>query len=308
MITVIIPTYNRKNLLPRAIDSVLSQTVPDFEIVVVDDASTDGTEAMLKERYTDPCIRYDRLPENRGVHAARNRGLDLARGEYVVFLDSDDELYPHALERSLKAIEHTSFGMVGAPFILPDGSLTGFNTTDDREISFEDQLCGRGMRAKKTGFGMIRRSLIGDIRWKVQYLQFTFFRRVASKTRLWYIAEPLGVYHFEPRDEGSVTTRRNIPDAELSIARARVLVEFLDEFGGRLMASCPSMYGYHAYGASVGLLLARQLKDARKFAYRALLTQPRPRHIFLYLFTLMPFSSSVLRSLFALKGALQKVR
>ena len=307
MISVIIPTYNRKKLLPRALDSVLKQTVQDFEILVVDDASTDGTEAMLKERYADARIRYERLPSNQGVHAARNGGLDLARGEYVVFLDSDDELLPHALERGQKALEGTAFGIVGAPFRLPDGQLTGYER-EEGELPFVDQLCGRGVRGRKNGFGMLRRSLIGDTRWKVQYLQSIFFRKVASKTRTWYIAEPLGLYHFDKEDKASVTTTRNIPNPALSITRARVLVEFLDEFGAQLLANCPSMYGFYAYGASVGLLLGGEVRSARKFAHGALRAQPRPWYLFFYLYSLVPFSSSLLWFLFSVKGALRKVR
>jgi len=87
-VSVIIPTYNRLPMLKEAVDSVLSQDFEDFELIVVDDGSTDGTGEEIK-RYGGR-VRLLQFPENRGVSAARNRGLLHARGKYVAFLDSDD--------------------------------------------------------------------------------------------------------------------------------------------------------------------------------------------------------------------------
>lgn len=93
-ISVIIPTYNRLEVLPRAIESVLNQTYRNFELIVVDDGSTDGT----RQRYEDdPRIIY-LLRENGGVSAARNSGIEIATGTYIAFLDSDDEWLPRKLE------------------------------------------------------------------------------------------------------------------------------------------------------------------------------------------------------------------
>jgi len=99
LISVIIPTFNRRDFLVAAVDSVVSQTFGDFELIVVDDGSTDGTGDVMA-RYADRVIYV--VQENRGVSAARNHGIDLARGEYISFLDSDDLWMPTKLEKQVK--------------------------------------------------------------------------------------------------------------------------------------------------------------------------------------------------------------
>jgi glycosyltransferase involved in cell wall biosynthesis len=87
-VSVIIPTYNRLPMLKEAVDSVLAQNFEDFELIVVDDGSTDGTAEEIK-KYGGR-VKLFRVPQNRGVSVARNRGVLQARGKYVAFLDSDD--------------------------------------------------------------------------------------------------------------------------------------------------------------------------------------------------------------------------
>ncbi|MCB1670638.1 MAG: glycosyltransferase [Gammaproteobacteria bacterium] len=101
-ISVIIPTFNRARALPRALNSVLSQTLPPAEVIVVDDGSTDDTAALLGSEF--PSVRYLQQP-NRGVSAARNLGVAVSRGHWLAFLDSDDEWFPEKLERQMELIE-----------------------------------------------------------------------------------------------------------------------------------------------------------------------------------------------------------
>jgi len=103
-VSVIIPTYNRAHLIDRAIQSVLSQTYQDFEVIVVDDGSTDKTEEVVLS-FGSEKMRYVRHETNRGVAAARNTGVRVARGEYIAFQDSDDEWYPNRLEIISKIVE-----------------------------------------------------------------------------------------------------------------------------------------------------------------------------------------------------------
>ena len=97
-ISVIIPVYNREKTLARCLDSCLQQTFPDFEVICVNDASTDGTAGLL-EQYAQKDNRIKVImQEHAGEAAARNRALDQATGNYITFLDSDDYFHPQALE------------------------------------------------------------------------------------------------------------------------------------------------------------------------------------------------------------------
>lgn len=101
-ISVIIPTYNRKHTLQRAIDSVLVQTFKPFEIIIVDDGSEDGTREWLLQNY--PSVQYIHQPNN-GVSSARNKGIQISQGSWIALLDSDDEWMPEKLEYQSRFLE-----------------------------------------------------------------------------------------------------------------------------------------------------------------------------------------------------------
>ena len=98
-ISVVIPTFNRKTALEQAIRSVLAQRKADFEIIVADDGSTDGTAACIRQKF--PQVRYLRWEKQQGPSYARNRGVEEAKGPWIAFLDSDDEW--KLLENSVQA-------------------------------------------------------------------------------------------------------------------------------------------------------------------------------------------------------------
>jgi len=97
LVSIIIPTYNREKLILKAIDSVLKQSFQDFEILIIDDASTDATNKVIKELNNNR-ITYYRLDKNSGQCVARNYGIRKAKGTYIAFLDSDDEWLPEKLK------------------------------------------------------------------------------------------------------------------------------------------------------------------------------------------------------------------
>jgi glycosyltransferase involved in cell wall biosynthesis len=104
-ISVVIPSFNRRGILSRALRSVLAQSVAPLEIIVVDDGSTDGTPDLLAREFPDVClIRQQRL----GASGARNAGVAHATGDWIAFLDSDDEWAPSYLDRMSEAIRSTN--------------------------------------------------------------------------------------------------------------------------------------------------------------------------------------------------------
>ncbi len=105
VISIIIPTYNRNHIVGRAIKSVIKQTFKKFEIIVVDDCSTDKTEHIIKEiSKIDSRVKYVRTEKNIGGAATRNRGVSESQGKYIAFLDDDDEALPEWLEKSIEKI------------------------------------------------------------------------------------------------------------------------------------------------------------------------------------------------------------
>jgi glycosyltransferase involved in cell wall biosynthesis len=108
LVSVVIPTFNRENYISETIKSIQAQTINDLEIIVIDDGSNDGTQKIIESlSQTDQRIRYI-AQQNSGVSIARNNGLDLARGKYVAFIDSDDIILPPHLEYLVDAIEQRS--------------------------------------------------------------------------------------------------------------------------------------------------------------------------------------------------------
>lgn len=107
-ISVVIPARNRAHILPRCLDSVLGQTYPAAEIIVVDDRSTDNTREVVAS-YLDRGVIYARLPKGMGAQAARNHGVRIARFEWVAFQDSDDLWLPHKLALQVGVLSSRDF-------------------------------------------------------------------------------------------------------------------------------------------------------------------------------------------------------
>jgi succinoglycan biosynthesis protein ExoO len=157
VVSVIIPSFNSASTIKRAVDSVLEQTYQDFEMIIVDDASTDGSERqILRDYQADARIRVELLSENKGPSTARNRAIDLASGTWIALLDADDAWMPSRLETLIgeaagcdfiadnilayDAISRLITGPCFAPFGRP-------------ELVLEDLLAGRiGSRRVEVGW------------------------------------------------------------------------------------------------------------------------------------------------------------
>ena len=102
LVSIVMPTYNCGGFIAESIESAIAQTYPAWELIIIDDQSTDDTEAVVRTfADVDPRVKYHRLEQNSGAAVARTRGMELASGRYIAFLDSDDLWTPDKLERQL---------------------------------------------------------------------------------------------------------------------------------------------------------------------------------------------------------------
>ena len=202
MISVIIPTYNREKTLMRAIESVLNQTYRDLELIISDDCSTDHT-AELVRGIDDSRVRYICLPSNQGACAARNAGIDSARGEYIAFQDSDDAWLPEKLEKQLAAMESTKAdvcyhrmrkhffnGMKDTLF--PEIEESRFMTHDDF-CSTTSQISTQTIMAKKEVFEEHR---FDPLVKKAQDYDWSI--RASRNHTFYYLAEVLAEVYLQP--------------------------------------------------------------------------------------------------------------
>ena len=174
-ISVVIPTYNRKELLERSVQSCLKQAWTNLEIIIVDDGSTDGTDFMVSENIQgnwQGIVRYHRQ-KNAGASSARNTGLEMATGEYVQFLDSDDFLLYGKFARQVDLLENGvgqydgcfSYGLVGES-INESENCRQIGVKCNSSIEYVETLCSRIVHCIQTASPLWRRSfLMSHPRW-----------------------------------------------------------------------------------------------------------------------------------------------
>lgn len=289
MVTVIVRTYNRADVLPRALDSLLAQSYSQLEILIIDDASSDGTPAVVAEyQRRDPRIRCVRHPTNQGPSAAFNTGFDHARGDLVTGLDSDDELLPEAVESQVAALEALgpAYGMVVANG--QDGATaawTGRGLSADADVSFGDVLCAR---IAGDFWGLWRRDLVGDLRFdpRLPGGEWLVWHELYRRTRVRYLQRALLRCHRENVNRVS----RPAYTPEKLRGRALLYSTYLERFGADLLRLCPGRCAdlHHAHAAwllmagergraAASLWVAfRSAPGLRTFAFLGAVLAPRP--------------------------------
>lgn len=166
-ISVIIPTYNREKYITKAVDSVLCQNYPNYEIIVIDDGSTDNTRLVLNA-YAEK-IKYI-YQQNAGVSAARNRGIKSAEGEWVAFLDSDDEWEENYLVSQIKRVEEVPHAVAHM-----SNAMTIFRNGERRNLFSDTRLLD--LFGDKQYF-IIENPLCTIIRYQSWFLQSSLIRKM----------------------------------------------------------------------------------------------------------------------------------
>ena len=146
IITIIVPVYNTEQYLTKCLDSIVSQTFTDFEVLLIDDGSTDGS-GKICERYSRFDNRFITIHQlNQGLWASRNNGLQQARGKYIAFVDSDDYIHPQMLELLYEAIRQSDYDFSMARYqAVVENELVGFPRIVSpalRELSKKEAVCG----------------------------------------------------------------------------------------------------------------------------------------------------------------------
>jgi len=259
LVSIVIPAYNRANLLKRAIESTINQTYKNLEIIIVDDGSSDNTEQIVQE-YRDLRIQYIRNSKNRGASVARNIGIKSSRGDFIALLDSDDEYLPKKIEKSLQVFKNSpkNLGVVSSNFWKREG---------------EKKNIGVSKRTPFIYFGVFRKEVFEKIGFFDEELEIyedlDFCTRLVCKFPSYFINEPLAIYHFT---EGSRSFGSNIK--RLIEIKKLILERYavdLKESKHRL-ALCE--FARINYYLGKDFLSTGQAKEARKYFLKAFFAYP----------------------------------
>lgn len=234
-ISVVIPMYNRENTIERAILSILNQTFLPMEIIVVDDCSTDGSVRIVREiRKRDRRVRLIHLRKNSGAQAARNCGIKAAKGEWILFLDSDDELTHNALETQREAIEkNIGYDVFYGDYYRRENDKEKYiNCRMKRKegIFFPEMLWGS--KVLFPGL-LVRKKALEDIGLLDEnvpaYQEWDTNIRLSLKHKYFYIHHPLVIYNIYAKGTISADSERGVRGFQYVVLKNRDL--FLNNGG-----------------------------------------------------------------------------
>ncbi len=258
-VSVILPAYNCAKYLSDSLSSVLSQTFGDLEVVLVDDGSTDATEALVAERFRDPRIRYIKQ-EHLGLSYSRNHGIDKAMGELVAFIDADDIFLNNKIERQVLAFERH----MGTEVVYTSEKYFYGGNKDALVESPHEKLSGDLLFfLKRSNFihistVMARRSTVKDIRFDPalkSHEDWDFFLKLSAQGRRFFcLPEALSLIRIRQK---SMTAESSVMDSSRAIVGERAKELWNDLKRGIGMAShegISSLSRYLWLKARAGLL------------------------------------------------------
>ncbi len=207
MISVIVPVYNAGKYIKETIESVLSQSFEDFELLLIDDCSKDDSEEIIKS-FKDDRVKYIKQPENMGAWAARNRGLEEAKGRYIAFLDADDLWDKDKLKKEFEFMKSKNAGFVFTGYEFADefGNGTGAIVKVPHTIDFKHALKNTNIF---TSTVLIDREKIGDDLIKMPHIKSedtaTWWRILMAGNLAYGLNENLVKYR---RSSGSLSSNK----------------------------------------------------------------------------------------------------
>lgn len=220
-VTVLMPCFNAERYLRESISSLQRQTFRDFELIVIDDASTDDSAAILSEiAASDPRIVVFRNNENLGLASTRNVAIENARGEFVAWLDADDIAMPERLELQVRFLDgHPTFGTVGSWVAeidsagAPNGRRWILNAPAEEVPALMLFRCYCAQSAV-----MLRRSLLGHHRYDEMYPpaeDYEFNARLSREAPFWNLSEILCLYRRHRESTSAIQSERAVQSLKL---------------------------------------------------------------------------------------------
>jgi teichuronic acid biosynthesis glycosyltransferase TuaG len=206
LVSIVTPMYNSGQFIAETIESVLSQTYPHWELIIVDDASTDDS-ADVARRYSslDDRIRVEVLPRNGGAAVARNAAIEDACGRYIAFLDSDDLWHPLKLEKQIPFMDRNAYGLTYTGFerIAVDGRRTGEAAIVPASITYEQLLRKSNIGCLTAAYDARRLGKIymPNLRSRQDY--GLWLRILKQEKRAYGLLEPLAWYRVRDRSVSS---------------------------------------------------------------------------------------------------------
>ena len=277
LVSVIVPVFNGAATVSRAIDSVLSQTFRDFELITIDDGSTDGSGEVLA-RYGAQARIVSR--PNRGTSAARNAGIALSRGEYIAFLDADDVWRPEKLEKTVPALAvRPDAVLVYSAFDVVDGSGTPIDPTI---------LTGERPNPLPSTMVIRRDSLLAvgcfDERLRSYHEDRYLCMMLSEKGAFVFVREVLASYQMADVESRLMKMERRRPE---TLVFERLVRE---RYGKKhpLANLFRRQAGQWAYLGKLALLAGERSHSRRAFRMAMRHAPWRPRYVFRYLRTFMP--------------------
>jgi glycosyltransferase involved in cell wall biosynthesis len=234
LVSVVIPVYNRASTIQRSIESVLHQTYPVFEIIVVDDGSTDDTRDVVGS-IMDKRIRLIRHQINSGVSSTRNDGMKEARGKYIAWLDSDDEWFPEKLNEQVLILESSSDNTAKACYTAFELEEKGRSLVIIPDLPDQKTLfLGCGLAAGSTL--LFERQVLDQIgvldEHFVRYEDWDWLLRYCRTYRLLGIGHPLARIHFTPHRSARIVES----SANYFLEKYQVDLEHKGIFGKKAVA------------------------------------------------------------------------
>jgi len=269
-VSVIIPTYNRARLVSRAIQSVLNQTYQNLELIVIDDASTDNTEEVVKD-FKDNRIRYICHDENKGGATARNTGIKTAKGKYIAFLDSDDEWLSEKLEKQFNLLQGLpeSVGVVYSLYFSKDDEIGLIKRVDFETYKgnvFRHLLegwCPSITSAALLTLRCLQKSGMFDENLP-SFQDYDLWLRVAQNYHFDFIHEPLVINHQHAGSRVASDYNPRIRGLELFLKKWSPIIK--GEVGDRSFREIRRKHLSTIYSKAIlDSLLASQRKDAFKY-------------------------------------------